>query len=160
MWNIEKIIRKGDYNYCKVINHPHATKHGYVLHHRIVMENHLNRILDASEIVHHKNGNKTDNDVNNLEVYTNSEHTRMHKLQQGELYANLKCPWCSKLFTKPYRNTKQVKKTLFTCCSRSCSGKLSYFIQIHGLTHTVEIAISENILTVYRKFTVDNPEET
>jgi len=28
------------------------------------------------------------------------------------------------------------------------------------ITHTVEIAISENILAVYRKYAVDNPEET
>lgn len=160
MWNIGKIIRKGEYNYCVVREHPCAIKHGYVLHHRVVMENHLNRILDANEVVHHKNGNKTDNRVENLEVFLNNAHVKMHKLQNGKLFADLKCPWCSKLFTLPRNKTFLSKKTMFTCCSNQCRGKLSRFIQLHGLTHAVEIAISENILTVYRKYAVDNTEET
>lgn len=53
MWKIEKIVKKGDYNYAVVKNHPHATKYGYVLHHRIVMENFLGRLLSPQEIVHH-----------------------------------------------------------------------------------------------------------
>ena len=53
MWKIEKIVKKGDYLYAVVIEHPCSTKHGYVLHHRIVMENHLKRLLSHSEVVHH-----------------------------------------------------------------------------------------------------------
>ena len=56
MWKIEKIIKKGDYLYAKVLGHPNATKHGYVLEHRIVMENYLERLLNKSEIVHQLNG--------------------------------------------------------------------------------------------------------
>ena len=54
MWKIEKIIKKGDYLYAKVLGHPNATKHGYVLEHRIVIEVHLEQLLNKSEIVHHK----------------------------------------------------------------------------------------------------------
>ena len=43
MWNIKKIVSKGDYLYALVPEHPKATKNGYVLLHRIVMENHLGR---------------------------------------------------------------------------------------------------------------------
>jgi len=57
-WKIEKIVSKGDYNYAVVKNHPNATKYGYVLHHRIVMENHLGRLLNSNEVVHHINGQK------------------------------------------------------------------------------------------------------
>ena len=60
-------------------NHPDAwKKDGYVLEHRWVMEQHIGRRLLKSEDVHHINGNKKDNRIENLEVFTHSEHTRLH----------------------------------------------------------------------------------
>jgi hypothetical protein len=38
MWKIQKLVSKGDYTYAKVPEHPSATKNGYVLEHRIVVE--------------------------------------------------------------------------------------------------------------------------
>ena len=49
MWNIKKIISKGDYDYALVPEHPKATKNGYVLLHRVIMENHLGRLLNDDE---------------------------------------------------------------------------------------------------------------
>ena len=66
MWEIEKLIHKGDYMYALVPNHPNATKNGYVLYHRIIMENHLGRLLNADEVVHHINKDKFDNRIENL----------------------------------------------------------------------------------------------
>ena len=145
MWNIEKIVKCGDYRNAVVRNHPKANKHGYVKLHRVVMENHLNRLLGDDEVVHHINHDKLDNRIENLQVMLNTEHVRLHK-STGRTTVNMKCPWCGSLFSREKRQTHLVKtKSKYTCCSKVCSGKFSSLIKYNGITDAVVLALSQNI---------------
>jgi predicted RNA-binding Zn-ribbon protein involved in translation (DUF1610 family) len=126
MWVIEKLVKKGDYDYAIVRNHPKASDRGYVLYHRIIMENHINRLLLDNEIVHHIDENKHNNDIDNLELMDRAEHTR-HHFKTGRTFIKFTCPNCGIVFDKEIR---QIKKNTIPKCSRKCNGEYSRKIQL------------------------------
>jgi hypothetical protein len=64
---------KGGYIALHLPNHPMANKSGNVYEHRLVMAEHLGRWLSAEESVHHKNGNRKDNRLSNLELWSKAQ---------------------------------------------------------------------------------------
>lgn len=74
-------ILVGGYVYLYMPTHPKATKRGYYLEHRHTMEQSLGRVLNAREVVHHANGDRQDNRIENLVLFqTNAAHLK-HELK-------------------------------------------------------------------------------
>lgn len=79
-WKGGKIVDEDGYLLVYCPGHPGARKpdRRYVLKHRLVMEKKLGRLLLPSEVVHHKNGDRSDNRIANLELFSsNTEHLRV-----------------------------------------------------------------------------------
>ena len=58
----------GDYIKILMKGHPRASNKGYVLEHIVVMEKAIGRSVGLDETIHHKNGDKHDNRIENLEL--------------------------------------------------------------------------------------------
>jgi len=68
--------------YCPM--HPCTNTWGYVYEHRLIMEGIIGRYLDKQEHVHHKNGKRWDNRIENLEVMSASEHLKLNGKKSKE----------------------------------------------------------------------------
>ncbi len=74
----------------KYLPHKRLSGRGYVFvgnkrEHQVLMEQKLGRHLFCTEVVHHKDRDKANNDINNFELMMRSDHTKYHLgIRRGE----------------------------------------------------------------------------
>lgn len=61
------------YTFVYVPGHPRSGTNGYVAEHRLVMEEFIGRYLEQHETVHHLNGQRSDNRISNLELWSSRQ---------------------------------------------------------------------------------------
>lgn len=115
---------------CEFIpSHPVADKRGRVLQHRRIWFD-ANGVIPEGGVIHHINGDKTDNRLENLELCDRSGHMKEHypngfhseAWNKGKTeYSNVVCQECGVGFV---RLAKEVRKTLKrgsrVLCNKHC----------------------------------------
>lgn len=90
----------------------HYSKEQNIDEHRFIMQEHLGRELKRNEYVHHINGDKRDNRLENLTILSPQEHNRLHK---EKLPKTKICKVCGREFEPPVKHRKRN-----TICSKEC----------------------------------------
>jgi hypothetical protein len=122
MINYDKPIRKISIDktigYCYFMDaeHPLANRSNKVYHHRHVLSLSIGRWIKSNESVHHVDGDKTNNSIENLLLMNNAEHARHHHPRMTE---EMSCELCGKLF---FPHAKHVRRF----CSFECREKSNF----------------------------------
>jgi hypothetical protein len=97
--------------------------------HRVVMEELLGRSLLRTEVVHHRDGNRSNNAIENLELMNIRDHHYHHQDERWVSAVELRCPGCAAVFLREKRQTHLAKGGNFTACCRPCIGRTTALIR-------------------------------
>lgn len=91
---------KGRHDYKNnKISHGFIDSHGYMVFynkgqeikaHRVIWEQYHGKI-PKGYIIHHKDENKLNNDISNLQLVTRAQHSKIHNLVEKMRKGNIKC---------------------------------------------------------------------
>jgi len=83
-FQILSVVRGGGYLYARTEPaHPHQNSNGFYPLHRVLVENQMGRLLRDDEVVHHKDDDKSNNELSNLKVMRRTDHTSHHEADKS-----------------------------------------------------------------------------
>lgn len=121
--------KDGRKHVCVITNNKRRT----VSYPKWLVEQKLGRILSKDETVDHIDRNKSNDNLINLQILLKPEHSSLDAKRC--IKENLKCLWCSKLFTRSpvqiRNNARKNKSGPF--CGKACAGRYSRAYQLNRI---------------------------
>lgn len=112
--------------------HPNASKNGLIMEHRVIMEQHLGIIIPKEFAVHHINGIKDDNRIENLSVMTNSAHSAYHNRSDKKQKNGEKNPLYKKIEPAEIMRLREIGYTVKRVCTELGIKKTKYYSVLRG----------------------------
>jgi len=99
----------------------------YCSEHHLVWWQHTGELVTKGEVIHHKNRDRADNRIENLERMTNADHLALHKpdSKRPKPMEEVSCTKCGKQFSRAksiFEYKRRQGKTEFFC-GQSCATK-------------------------------------
>lgn len=123
-FRVVSICRGGGYRYAKTEPlHPKANSKGLYPLHRVLIENSIGRLLENGEVVHHVDGDKTNDSLENLMLLGNPQHAALHSEVP---MVTCVCEMCGDSFLlKPSQYRLRMNRSKYGAifCSRLCGAR-------------------------------------
>jgi len=137
----ESVMRNGPYELVLAPDdYPGKRYRGrYCYEHHLVFWRAHGVLPGDDETIHHKNGNRRDNRLENLELLKRGAHTAQHNREHGRKMVEMVCPVCGHEFSRRWANTLLRGGMTRNFCSRKCMGKARMSRSPIGATEVVRV---------------------
>jgi len=95
----------------------------YCYEHHLVYWQNYHVVPSENEVIHHIDGNKQNNNIDNLQLTSREKHSAHHGENKTRKMVLLRCPTCEKLFQLEKRQSFLQKNSIASYCSRECANK-------------------------------------